>query len=70
MTPQERKSLAEQLLTNPLFSATFDELEKAAIEAMVYATDDDIRQRMAFRVQEVRNFKHDCTAALRAHMPE
>lgn len=70
MTPQERKSLAEQLLANPLFNATFDRLEKDATEAMIYAQDDEARLRFAFRVQEIRSFRHDCIAALRANIPE
>lgn len=67
MTPQERASLAEQLLTNPLFAATFDALEKRAVEAMIYAKDDRERQDCAFRVQAIRSFRHDCEASLRSN---
>ncbi len=65
MTPKERASLAEQLLANPLFSVVFADLEKRAIEATIYAQDDETRARAAMRVQEIRNFRLDCEAALR-----
>lgn len=67
MTPQERASLAEQLLTNPLFAATFDTLEKRAVEAMIYAKDDDARKNEAMRVQAIRSFRSDCEASLRSN---
>lgn len=65
MTPKERASLAEQLLANPLFGVVFAELEHRAIEATVYAQTDETRARAAMRVQEIRNFRQDCEAALR-----
>ncbi len=65
MTPKERASLAEQLLTNPLFAEVFDTLERAAIEGMIYAKDDETRHRAAMRVQEARSFRQDCEAMLR-----
>lgn len=65
MTPKERASLAEQLLANPLFNATFDALEKSAVEAMIYAQTDDERARGAMRVLVVRDFRRDCQACLR-----
>jgi hypothetical protein len=67
MTPAERASLAEQLLTNPLFAATFGKLEKDATERMIYAKDDRERQDCAFRVQAIRSFRSDCEAALRSN---
>lgn len=70
MTPSERASLAEQILTNPLFGEVFDGLEHAAIEAMIYAKDDETRFRFAMRVQESRNFRQDCEAALRNTRPK
>lgn len=70
MTPSERASLAEQLLSNPLFAETFDALEKSATEAMIYAKDDETRFRFAMRVQESRNFRQDCEAALRNTRPK
>jgi hypothetical protein len=65
MTPAERASLAEQLLSNPLFAEVMDGLERNATEAMIWAADDDIRRREAFRVQAIRAFRQDCEAALR-----
>lgn len=70
MTPQERKSLAEQLLGNPLFSEVFDNLERAATEAMIYSQDDAERLKMALRVREIRSFRQDCEAALRNTQPQ
>jgi hypothetical protein len=67
MTPQERASLAEQLLHNPLFAATFDKLERLAVEAMIYAETDRERQDCAFRVQAIRSFRADCEASLRSN---
>ena len=70
MTPSERASLAEQLLTNPLFSDVFGELEDRAIEATIYAQDDETRARAAMRVQEIRAFRRDCEAMLRNTPPQ
>ena len=70
MTPSERASLAEQLLSNPLFGEVFDALEHAAIEAMIYAKDDETRFRASLRVREVRSFRQDCEAALRNTPPK
>lgn len=70
MTEQERKSLAEQILTNPLFAETFDGLERRAIEATIWAKDDETRARQAMRVQEIRSFRQDCEAALRNTQPQ
>lgn len=70
MTPSERKSLAEQLLTNPLFDATFADLEKRATEAMIYTTDDTERLTLALRIREIRAFRQDCEAALRNTQPQ
>lgn len=70
MTPKERAALAEQILTNPLFAEVFDTLERAAIEGMVYAKDDETRHRAAMRVQEARSFRQDCEAMLRNTPPQ
>ena len=66
MTPKERASLAEQLQANPLFAELFDGIEQTATEAMIYATNDETRFRLAMRVQEVRNLRNDCEASLRS----
>ena len=69
MTQQERKALAEQILGNPLFSAIMADLESSAIEAMIYAKDDDTRASAAMRVQAIRSFRADCEASLRNTEP-
>lgn len=65
MTPSERASLAEQLLTNPLFGELFDGVERDAIEAMIHAPDDETRARSAMRVQAIRSLRSDCEGHLR-----
>ena len=65
MNDKERASMAEQLLANPLFAALFDGVERTAIEAMIYAKDDDTRARAAMRVQAVRDLRSDCENSLR-----
>lgn len=62
MTPQERKSLAEQLLTNPLFTATLEDMERSAVERLIYAKDDTAEAQL--RVQAIRTFRQDLEQAL------
>lgn len=69
MTPQDRAALAESLLANPLFTDLLAGLERDAIEAMVWAQNDDARARAAMRVQAVRALRDDCTSALRDMTP-
>lgn len=69
MTPQERAALAESLMANPLFAELFAGIERDAVEAMIYATDDDTRASAAMRVQAVRAVQADCTNALRDMTP-
>jgi hypothetical protein len=66
MTPDERKSLAEQITTNPLYSVIMAELERSAIERMIHATTDLDRHECQLRVQAVRSFRSDCEASLRS----
>jgi hypothetical protein len=66
MTPEARASLAEQLLSNPLFDELLNGIERAAIERMVHATDDETRAAGAMRVQAVRSLRSDCEASLRS----
>lgn len=65
MTPNERASLAEQLLSNPLFGELFSKVEHEATESMIYASDDETRSRAAMRVQAIRSLRSDCEASLR-----
>jgi hypothetical protein len=66
MTPQERASLAEQLLSNPMFGTLFNDVEAKAVEAMIYAADDETRASAAMRVQAIRTLRSDCEASLRS----
>ena len=69
MTPQDRASLAESLLANPLFAELFASLERDAVEAMIYAKDDTARASAAMRVQAVRSLQADCHTSLRDMTP-
>lgn len=64
MTPRERKSLAEQITANPLFTEILDEMESGAIEALVNAQTDEHRHARQMRVQAIRAFRSDLTEAL------
>lgn len=59
MTPQERKSLAEQITTNPLFIEIMTGLETSAIERMISANDDETRRDAQLRVQAIRALRTD-----------
>lgn len=63
MTPQERKSLAEQITANPLFVEILESMEKSAIEALIYAPDET-RQAAQMRVQAIRQFRGDLDECL------
>ena len=64
MTPSDRATLAEQILTNPIFAVVMAELEANAIERMVSASTDIQRHEAQLRVQVVRTFRSDCEACL------
>lgn len=66
MTSNERASLAEQLQTNPLFDELFDGIERAAIEAMIYADDEETRAEGAMRIRAIRSLRDDCGVSLRS----
>jgi len=69
LTPQERRSLAEQILSNPLFTAVMDELEAGAIEALIYAAEHD-RATRQLRVQVIREFRTDLGNCLNTREPK
>ena len=69
MTPQERKSLAEQITANPLFTAILDDMERGAIEALIYAPDDT-RHTAQLRVQAIRSFRQDLGECLNTREPK
>ena len=59
MSPEDRKALAEQLLTNPLTDIIIDEMESDAIERGVNADLDDHNARLTamLEVHAVRDFR-------------
>ena len=70
MTPQERKSLAEQITANPLFRTILDEMETGAIEALVSAQTDEHRLTRQLRVQAIREFRSGLVEALSTRTPK
>lgn len=70
MTPQERKSLAEQITANPLFRTILDEMETGAIEALVNAQTDEHRLTRQLKVQAIREFRADLAEALNTREPK
>lgn len=69
MTPEERKSLAQQITTNPLFASVLDDLEKRAIEMLIYADEPD-RLDAQMRVRAIRAFRADLDACLSTRTPK
>lgn len=70
MTPRERKALAEQIVANPLFNSILDEMEKGAIEALIYAQDEDQRLIQQLRIQAIRQFRSDLGECLNTREPK
>lgn len=70
MTPQERKSLAEQITGNPLFKAILDEMESGAIEALINAQTEEHRHTRQMRVQAIREFRSDLAQCLDTREPK
>ncbi|TNE54811.1 MAG: hypothetical protein EP341_05615 [Sphingomonadales bacterium] len=64
MTPQERKALAEQIASNPLFTELMDAIESAAIESLVYASTENDRVEAQWRVRSARSFRSELDSAL------
>lgn len=62
MTPDDRKSLAQQITTNPLFNVVLDQMEQAALERLIYDTENTATAQL--RVQAIRNFRSDLEQAL------
>lgn len=69
MTPDERRALAEQLTTNPLWGEVMDQIEATGIERMVAASTDTARMEAQAYVRATRAFRADCEAALRSPPP-
>ena len=71
MDADERRHLAEQLLTNPLFDVVMDELEQNAINRCINAPmiDDELRGAAAAETRAIRAFRSNCEALLRNNQP-
>lgn len=71
MTPQDRKALAEQILTNPLTDLILREIELDAIERGVNAlmTDHETRSAAMAEVRAIRAFRDHLKASLRDTAP-
>jgi hypothetical protein len=71
MNAKERASLAEQIISNPLFDVVLDELERDAIERGVYAplNDSETRQSAMAEVRAIRAFRSNLSASLRDNRP-
>lgn len=67
MTPDERRSLAEQITTNPLFVAVMDDMEKRAIERLIHEKEDIATAQL--RVQAIRAFRADLGRELQDTQP-
>lgn len=65
MTPTERKNLADQIATNPIYNVLMDEIEQSAVERMISAQTDTARLEAQAYVRATRAFREDCDAMLR-----
>lgn len=62
MTPEERKALAEQITTNPLYDEVLNGMEENAIEALIHAKENiELAQ---LRVRSIRTFREELGEAL------
>lgn len=57
MTPEERKSLAEQITTSPLYQDVMRALEQDAIQALIDAEGDENRHGAQLYVRAVQSFQ-------------
>jgi len=59
MTPEDRRALAQQLLTNPLMEVVLQEMEQEAVERSIYArlNDDNTRLTAMLEVRAIRDFR-------------
>lgn len=66
MTDEDRKALAEQILTNPLVEIIISEIERAAMEKGVFAhsNDHETRASAMAEVRAARAFRNALEAAL------
>lgn len=66
MTPFEKASLAEQLMGNPLLQQILSDMEKSAVERLIFADNEQDRVASQMRVLAVRTFRSDCESLLRS----
>lgn len=64
MTPQERKSLAEQIIANPLFHDILAAQEASALDGLVWAETEQDRVEAQWRVRSVRAFRSELNELL------
>lgn len=57
MTPDDRQRAAEQILSIPYFRELMDELEAAAVNAILAANDHDTRQAHTCDARAVRKLR-------------
>lgn len=59
MNEQQRRSLAEQITTNPLYSEILGKMERDAIERMIAAGSEETRHEAQLAVRAVRTFRRE-----------
>ena len=71
MRPEDRKALAEQILSNPLTALVLADLERDAVERGVYApmTDHEARAAAMAEVRAIRAFRQNLEASLQDNRP-
>lgn len=64
MTDAEKLAQARALLDMPIFNALWDEMEKSAIDACIFADpkDDEKRHAYAAEARAIRNFRSKLNA--------
>ncbi len=66
MNANERRSLAEQILNNPLFAEVLERQEKSATERLIHETTDIHLAQL--RVQAIRTFRAELEHTLETHV--
>jgi len=71
MTHEERKALAEQITSNPLYDDVLSAMERQYLDQIVNADikDDELRARLAAEVRAIRAFRSNLEAALQDNRP-
>lgn len=64
MNADQRKSLVQQLLVNPMFEEIMGTIETREIETCIFAQTDHDRAFAANKVQAIRSFRSDCQSYL------